>query len=81
MTYTVADTESAVSRTWPLPETEPVRSRCVVLTGATATQAQELGETVGRTLWQHGGVAFYAWIRPLLPDETDCEATETRYLE
>lgn len=80
VTYTVADTESAVSRTWPVPETEPVQPRCVVLTGANAARAQELGETVGRTLWQHGGTAFYAEIRPLLPDETDCESTKTRFL-
>lgn len=80
VTYTVADTESAVSRTWPVPETEPIQSRCVVLTGAAATHAQDLGETVGQELWQHGGTAFYAWIRPLLPDETDCEATKRRYL-
>lgn len=81
VTYTVADTESAVSRAWPVPEKEPIQPRCVVLTGAAATQAQELGETVGRTLWQHGGAAFYAEIRPLLPDETDCESTELRYTD
>ena len=81
VTYSVVYTESEVSRTWPVPETEPIQSRCVVLTGAAATQAQELGETVGRELWQHGGTAFYVWIRPLLPDETDCEATEMRYYE
>jgi hypothetical protein len=80
VTYTVADTESDVPRTWPLPETEPVQSRCVVLTGAAATQAQELGETAGRALWQHADVVFYAWIRPMLPDETDCGATRLRYL-
>jgi hypothetical protein len=68
-------------RAWPLSEAEPVRPRCVVLTGAAAAQTQELGETVPRaTRWRHGGVTFHAWVRPLLPDEADCRAIERRYL-
>lgn len=70
-----------VPQAWPLTETEPIQPRCVVLTGAAAERAQELGETVPRrTLWQHGEATFYAWVRPLLPDEADCQATERRYL-
>lgn len=77
-TYRAGDDE--VPRAWPLPETAPVQPRCVVLTGAAAERAQELGETVPRTtLWQHGETEFRAWVRPLLPDEADCRATERRY--
>jgi hypothetical protein len=69
-------------RRWALPEPEPIRPHCVVLTGATATRAQEIGESNPLTTrWQHDGVTFQAWIRPLLPDEEDCRATELRYLE
>lgn len=79
-THLAGDDE--VPRAWPLPETEPVQPRCVVLTGAAAERAQELGETVPRTtLWQHGDAEFRAWVRPLLPDEADCRATERRYLD
>jgi hypothetical protein len=68
-------------RAWPLSEAEPVRPRCVVLTGAVAARAQELGETVPRaSLWRQDGVTFHAWVRPLLPDEADCRAIERRYL-
>lgn len=83
VTYDITTTNRTdVPRTWPLPGAEPIQPRCVVLTGAAATRAQELGETVPRTtLWQHGDATFYAWIRPLLPDEADCHATERRYLE
>ena len=77
-THMAGDDE--VPRPWPLPETEPVRPRCVVLTGTAATRAQELGETTPQTtLWRHEETDFYAWIRPLLPDEADCRATEMRY--
>lgn len=63
---------------WPLPEPKP---GCVVVTGAAASQLQELGDTVRRTtLWQSGTVTFHAWVRPLLPDETDCAATKRRYI-
>jgi hypothetical protein len=83
--YEIAtDTTSGndVPRAWPLPEAEPIEPRCVVLTGAAAARAQELGETVPRTtLWQHGSATFHAWVRPLLPDEADCRASERRYLE
>jgi hypothetical protein len=77
-TYRAGDDE--VPRAWPLPATEPVQPRCVVLTGPAAERAQELGETVPRTtLWQHGETEFRAWVRPLLPDEADCRATQRRY--
>jgi hypothetical protein len=69
-------------REWPLSEQEAIQTRCVVLTGAAATWAQELGESVPMSqLWQHDGVEFHAWVRPLLPDEADCRATEWRYLD
>lgn len=77
--------DSAVNRdqmamAWPLSGVEPIRSGCVVLTGMAAEQAQALGEIVTRT----GAAAarnanFHAWVRPLLPDETDCRATERHY--
>jgi hypothetical protein len=70
-----------VASAWPLVEVEPVAPGCVVLTGPVAEQAQALGETTARvTLWQRDGATFRAWIRPLLPDESDCAATERRYL-
>lgn len=83
VTYDITTTNRTDEpRTWPLPESEPIQRRCVVLTGEAAAQAQELGETVPRTtLWQHGDAAFYAWIRPLLPDEADCHATKRRHLQ
>jgi hypothetical protein len=83
VTYATAATpeEPDEPRTWPLPETEPIQPRCVVLTGTAARQAQKLGETSPQTtLWHHGETDFHAWIRPLLPDETDCRSTELRYL-
>ncbi|HEX6357065.1 hypothetical protein [Actinophytocola sp.] len=71
-----------VPRRWPLAEPEPIHDGCVVLTGETATRAQEIGESRSRsTLWQHDGVEFHAWIRPLLPDEADCDEIEQRYFE
>jgi len=85
VTYDVVTTgagEGGVPRVWPLTETESIQPRCVVLTGAAAAQAQVVGETVSQaTLWRHGSTEFHAWVRPLLPDEADCRATEMRYLE
>jgi hypothetical protein len=53
-----------------------------VITGAAAAQIPELGRTAPwTTLWQHDDTTFHAWIRPLLPDETDCHASKRRYLE
>jgi hypothetical protein len=77
-----APAEPDEPRTWPLPESEPIQPRCVVLTGPAAKQAQKLGETSPQTtVWHQGETDFHAWIRPLLPDETDCHATELRYLD
>lgn len=74
--------EEDVLRPWLLPETEPIQERCVVITGAAAAQVPELGRTAPwTTLWQHDDTTFHAWIRPLLPDETDCQASKRRYLE
>jgi hypothetical protein len=75
-TTATADSNDA-PRAWPLPTGEPIQSGCVVLTGAAATQAQELAETAPRkTLWQHGDATFQAWVEPLFPDEADCLATD-----
>lgn len=75
----VSSAVNARPREWPLPETEPIESRCVVLTGAAAAEAQRLGESAARTtVWRHGEVTFLAWVRPLLPDEDDCEASRVR---
>jgi hypothetical protein len=81
VTYSLEATPAANvrPREWPLPETEPIESRCVVLTGDAAAQAQRLGETVAQTtVWRHGEVTFLAWVRPLLLDEADCEASRVR---
>jgi hypothetical protein len=83
MITTPTRNEKDVPRPWPLPETEPIQDRCVVITGATAAQAPELGETAPwwTTLWQREDTTFHAWVRPLLPDETDCHSSKRRYLE
>jgi hypothetical protein len=74
--------EDDVLRPWPLPETEPIQDRCVVITGAAVARAPELGRTAPWTvLWQHDDTTFHAWLRPLLPDEADCRASKRRYLE
>jgi hypothetical protein len=63
---------------WPLPDPKP---GCAVVTGAAAAQLEELGARSRRTtLWRSGTATFHAWIRPLLPDESDCRATERRYI-
>jgi hypothetical protein len=82
VTYEVVPADGEESRVWPLPEREAVEPRCAVLTGTTATRAQELSEREPSTvLWRSGDVTFRAWVRPLLPDEADCEDTELRHRE
>jgi hypothetical protein len=83
VTYMISTgNEEGVPRPWPLPETEPIRERCVVITGAAAARVPELGRTAPwTTLWQHDHTTFHAWVRPLLPDEADCHASKRRYLE
>jgi hypothetical protein len=77
---TATPNDNETPRPWPLPGTEPIKPGCALLTGTTATQTQELSEKGQRTtLWQQGDLTFHAWIRPLLPDETDCHATESHY--
>ncbi len=78
--YDVVTAATGEPRPWPLSEREPVEWGCVVHTGTAATRAQELGETEpGTALWRHGAVTFHAWVRPLLPDEADCRASERRH--
>ena len=78
--YDVVTSATEEPRPWPLAEREPFEWGCVVHTGAAAARAQELGETEPNTvLWRHDDVTFHAWVRPLLPDEADCRASERRH--
>lgn len=71
-------TPSEPLQPWPGPDPKP---GCAVITGAAAAQLEELGAVSRRTtVWQSGSSTFHAWVRPLLPDEPDCEATRRRYL-
>lgn len=71
------------SREWPF--TPPGRGTpltggtCVILTGDDAATAAEWATTsdVG-TVWSSHGVQYRMTFRPLLPDETDCSALDTR---
>lgn len=78
VTYSIDPTLDTPASPWPLPA--PTADGCVLLTGPAATLAQETGETTGRmTAWRHGDTTFHAWVRPLLPDETDCADTTIRH--
>lgn len=77
--YQVGTPTDDAPRPWPLPGQDTIEPGCVVLTGAAATRAQELGETEQpNVLWRHGEVDFQVKVRPLLPDEADCPAAEHR---
>jgi hypothetical protein len=45
MITTATGNEEGVPRPWPLPETEPIQERCVVITGAAAARVPELRRT------------------------------------
>lgn len=59
--------------TWPIDLSLADLSGCAVVEGEDATALEAaLVEANTLTLWEQDGATYDAWVRPLLPGETDC---------